>query len=922
MAVHVGGKHGTASRYTSTIVSLAAGTRLGVYEVTASLGAGGMGEVYRARDTRLDREVAIKILPALFAADPDRVARFEREARTLASLNHPNIAQIYGVEESAGTLALVMELVDGPTIEDLIVRGEGAAPAVREYIPIATAIAEALEAAHERGIIHRDLKPANAKVREDGTVKVLDFGLAKALDAAPSTDPTNSPTLSAHATGAGLILGTAAYMSPEQANGRPLDRRTDIWSFGCVLFEMISGRRPFRGDTVTETLTSILRDPPDWAALPASTPAHVRRLLQRCLEKDSRRRLRDIGDARLELESPAEVSGSNAAGAASQAGIGITDPGAGVSGVSRKSRVPLWTLPLVAAATALVFLGVDSFRPRAETGAPARRFEIVARDMRPDSYRHPAISPDGQHIAWSAAGSLWIRDLDRIQARSLAPGTDPMHLAWSPDSSEVMFYSRNKLWRVRTSGGDPVVIADATFPRGLFTPGGAWLDDGRIIFAAASTGSGLLSVSSHGGTIRTLLEPPEGVSDIHKPSPLPGGRGLVLSLDRVKEATDNITVFADGKLETILQLPGDRLESPAYSASGHVIFQRQVGGRSIWAVPFDVNRLETTGDPFIVVADGAWPSVSRDGTLVYTRADLVSVSMQLVIVDRNGRDVQNIGAPAMALSLPRVSPDGTRVAVAARDETGRRDLFVYDMKTGAQSRLTFGADPVGLRWVGNQIVFATSGGRTPDADIAVVSTEGGRAPRTVVENAVDVAVSPDANWLLFYRPVPGQGSDVFKLRIDPNTLMPAPGATVQPLLNGQWNERAPDVSPKGNMLIYESEETGRRELYLTTFPDVEGKWQVSNGGVDLSFWHPAGDRILYIQGGHIYEVPVSLSPSVTIGERQVVLEEANTRALLSQMAHITPDGRSLVVVRRPEEDGESLNIITVVQNWFEEFRQR
>ena len=899
---------------------LATGTRLGVYEVTASLGAGGMGEVYRARDTRLNREVAIKILPALFAADPDRLARFEREARTLAALNHSNIAQIYGLEESGGTLALVMELVDGPTLEDVIARGRESTPAVAGYVPIARSIAEALEAAHERGIIHRDLKPANIKVRDDGTVKVLDFGLAKALDTAPSSSGMmNSPTLSAHATGAGLILGTAAYMSPEQANGRPVDRRTDIWSFGCVLFEMISGRRPFRGETVTETLSSILRDPPDWNALPASTPAHVRRLLQRCFEKDPKRRLRDIGDGRLELESPAESPGSAITAGAAPDG---TAAAAARADGARGRRVPLWTLPLAAAATALVLLAPDWLTPRAESRPAVRRFEIVARDMRPDSYRHPAISPDGRRIAWSAGGSLWIRDLDQLQPRSLAAGSDPMHLAWSPDSSEVAFYSRNKLWRVRTAGSDPVLIGDATFPRGLFTPGAAWLEDGRIIFAAASTGSGLLTVSAHGGAFRTLLEPPEGVSDFHKPGPLPASRGVVLSVDRLTTATDNISVFADGQLKTILEMPGERLESTSYSPTGHVVFQRTVGSRGVWAVPFDPNRLVANGDPFLVAPDGAWPSVSEDGTLIYTRADLVSVSMQLVIIDRSGRDVRAVGEPAMSMNLPQASPDGARIAVTARDDTGRRDLFVYDVKTGARSRITFGADPVGLRWVGNQIVFVTGGGRTPDADIAIVSAEGGSAPRILVKNGVDPALSPDRRWLAFYRPVPGHGSDVFRLRMDPTTLSPVPGEMPQALLNGEWNERAPQISPKGNMLIYESEETGRREVYLTTFPDVGGKWQISTAGTELSFWHPAGDRILYIQGGHIYEVPVTFAPSVSVGQRQVALEEANTRALLSQMAHITPDGRSFIIVRRPQSAGDSLQIITVVQNWYEEFRSK
>jgi Tol biopolymer transport system component len=884
---------------------LTTGTRIGTYEISEAIGAGGMGEVYRARDTRLDRDVAIKILPELFAADPERLTRFEREAKTLASLNHPNIAHIYGVEESGSVRALVMELVEGPTLEEII-RGSqtGAIGAtVRDYGNIAKSIADALEAAHERGIIHRDLKPANIKVRNDGTVKVLDFGLAKAMDSAPQSDVMNSPTFTAHATGAGLILGTAAYMSPEQANGKPVDKRTDIWSYGCVLFEMLSGRRPFTGETVTEVLTSIMRDPPDWTALPP-TPDHIRRLLERCLEKDPKRRLRDIGDARLELDAASEASATVPA----------------IRAASRPA-IPLWALPAAIAATAAIAFGLAALRTPPPPERPLWRFEIAAPGMRPDPLRHPVISPNGQHVAWSAGGSLWIRDLDQVHPRSIANGADPLHLAWSPDSREVMFYSRNRLWRVRTNGGDPVVIGDASFPRGAITPGAAWLEDDRIIFAPASTGSGLLTISARGGAMQPLLEPPQGVSDFHVPGALPGNRGVLVAVDYLATGTDNINVFANGQLKRILHVPDERLEVPVYSPTGHVLFQRLVSSRGVWAVPFDLERLATRGDPFLVEADAAWPSVSSDGTLIYTRGDLSTVLMQLAVVDANG-SVRPIGEPAVALSVSEISPDGNRVVATARDETGRRDLYVYDIKTGARVRVTHGADAVGPRWAGDQILFTTGGGRTPDADVAVVTADGSGTPRMLVENGVLPSLSPDNQWLLFYRPVPGHGSDIFRLRVDPKTLAPVPGETEKPLLSGQWNERAAQVSPKGGLLTYESEESGRREIYLTTFPDVRGKWQVSQGGVDLSFWHPAGDRILYVQGSQVYEVPITVSPATTVsGARRVVLEEAGTGAILSQLVDIMPDGRSFVIVRRPQAQGEALNVITVVQNWFEEFKR-
>ena len=511
-------------------MELTPGTRIGPYEILSSLGAGGMGAVYRARDTKLGRDVALKILPESFASDADRLARFEREAQMLASLNHPHIAQIHGFEHSGAVRALVMELVEGEDLSQRIAHG---AIALDEALPIARQIAEALEAAHEQGIIHRDLKPANIKLRGDGTVKVLDFGLAKALGGAGEASKAggagrnevlNSPTMTSPAmTRAGVILGTAAYMAPEQARGKAVDKRADIWAFGCVLYEMLTARRPFGGESITDTLSAITRDTPDWTALPGDTPPAVRRVLMRCLEKDPKQRLRDVGDARIELSATTD-----------------TDLRAPAPTTRSHRGLPPWTVPAAIALTAAVILPF-AWRPTAPDAnvESVRRFEIQAPELRIDAYRHPVIAPNGEAVAWPAGGSLWVRALDRPEPRRLVADVEPLHLVWSPDSQEIAYFSANRLWRVRAAGGEPVVIADATFRRGANTPGAARLEDGRIVFASAATGSGLLSVNARGGAFETLLDVQPGISDFHSPSALPGNRGVVLVLDRGPGGSDD-----------------------------------------------------------------------------------------------------------------------------------------------------------------------------------------------------------------------------------------------------------------------------------------------------------------------------------------------------------------------------------------------
>ena len=497
-------------------LTLTPGTRLGPYEILADLGAGGMGEVYRATDTNLKRQVAIKVLPAAFAADAERLARFQREAEVLAALNHPNIAHIHGLERSDGTLALVMELVEGPTLADRI--AHGAIP-LADALTIATQIAEALEAAHEQGIIHRDLKPANIKVRADGTVKVLDFGLAKAMDPAGASNANamNSPTISMHATQAGIILGTAAYMSPEQARGKAVDKRADIWAFGCVLFEMLSGRQLYAGDTITDVLAGIVSREPDWSLLSAQTPPVVRRLLARCLEKDPQRRLRDIGEARVALSDP---TGLLAAPAASPISVNArswrrSTVWAALAFVAISSAgVAVWTWTRLRPATA----------PRVtRLSIPLPAGQILAGNS------GPAVSPDGRSIAYVATAAdgvsrLYVRALDRFESTGIPESEGAQQPFFSRDGGRIGFFARGKLLTVSLSGGAPTAIAAASFQ----PLGGTWGEDDTIVFVPALT-SGLLRIPSAGGKPQKVTVPDEAAGGYAHvwPQFLPGGRSVL-----------------------------------------------------------------------------------------------------------------------------------------------------------------------------------------------------------------------------------------------------------------------------------------------------------------------------------------------------------------------------------------------------------
>src|SRR5688500_3663303 len=651
-------------------MTLAAGTRLGGYEILSLLGVGGMGEVYRARDTKLDRGVAIKILPEAFAADPDRIARFEREARTLATLNHPHIAHVYGLEMATQPPGLVMELVEGPTLADVI--GSGPVP-LDEALPIARQICDALEAAHETGIVHRDLKPANVKVRPDGTVKVLDFGLAKALlTGSPPGDVTNlsqSPTLTnLVGTQAGRILGTAAYMSPEQARGRPVDKRADIWAFGAVLYEMLTGRRAFEGEDVSVTLAEVIKGDPDWTLLPSDTPPAVSTLLKRCLQKDSRRRLRDIGEARMTVDGATDAPAPSAT---------AVRPASAMSLAQRM-------LPWVGGILLSIATGIVVWTMRPERPAPVSRFEIALPSLSRSNGPNFTLSPDGSSLVYVEAGvtglgRLMRRDLGTLRAEPI-PGTQGAETApfFSPDGAWIGFVSgRNRVIRkVPAGGGAATTICETETP--LFTP--VWLDDGTIVFGLPT---GLWRVAARGGRPEQMVKADR---DTGGPQPLPNGRGVLF---HVNPADSN----SDGTIEVFSSSGERRVVGPGMNAhylpTGHLVFA-QPGG-SLWAAPFDLDTLTMTREP-VPLQESAYrrgrvnPSelaFSSSGSLVYLPAG-AGAALSLVWVNRNGAAKPAFEAPGSYV-FPRLSPDARRVALGDGP-----DIWVIDLERSARTRLTYG----------------------------------------------------------------------------------------------------------------------------------------------------------------------------------------------------------------------------------------
>ena len=737
-------------------MSLTAGTRLGVYLLAEQIGRGGMGEVYRATDTSLSRQVAIKVLPEAFAQDADRLARFEREAKTLAALNHPNIAQIHGLEKSSGITALVMELVEGDDLSERIAKG---AIPLDEALPIAKQIAEALEAAHEQALIHRDLKPANVKVRADGVVKVLDFGLAKAMEppgamSAMAVSVSQAPTMTTPAmmTGVGMILGTAAYMSPEQARGKTVDKRADIWTFGCVLYEMLTGARAFAGDDVSDVLASVLAREPDWARLPADVPPAVRTLLQSCLVKDPRRRIADISTALFVLDK--------LGGAANLAAPAVTTSVASAPSSAPRGRL-VWMAAFAVAVFVAATLTVPTVRHLRETpppAPPAIRLSVAPPQNvtfgNGSGTTIPAVSPDGRRVAFVAARAgvplLWVRSLDALEAQPL-PGTDgAIAPFWSPDSRALGFFAAvgTTLKTIDASGGPVRTLGNVPKSRGA---AGTWSPDGVIVFGSQS--GGLFTVSANGGAPTPLTTPDAAQGDTaHRfPSFLPDGRHFLY----VAIPSNTILLGSLDSKETTRLLTAD--SQAVYVAPGSLLFVRQ---GTLVAQPFDARRGTLTGEA-VPIAEQVLPDVigaaafaaSSSGVLAY-RTGTASVLTQLTWVDRAGRPLGPVGPPGRYRN-PELSPDGTRVAVEATDPQGQaQDIWIVELARGVTSRFTF--DPgndMFPAWSpdGTQIMFGSDrGGGVPH--LYQKRADGVGAEEPVLKSRIDMAPNswaPDGRSVVY-----------------------------------------------------------------------------------------------------------------------------------------------------------------------------
>jgi serine/threonine-protein kinase len=895
------------------------GKRFAHYEVVGELGAGGMGEVYRATDTRLGRSVALKILPEIFARDEQRVARFEREARVLGSLNHPNIAVLHGLERADGKQFLVMELVEGETLAERIARGpiplEGA-------LRIAHQMAQGLEAAHEKGIVHRDLKPANVKVTPDGKVKILDFGLAKAFTAAPEQrDVLSSPTLTAAETNAGVILGTAAYMSPEQAKGLETDARTDIFAFGGVLFEMLTGKRSFPGDTVTESIASVIAREPEWTTLPSGANPRLKDLLHRCLEKDPKRRWQAIGDVRVEIEMiQSDPHGLQAIGAATQ--------------------TPLWkrAIPLALAAFlgAIVTFGVvRNLRPAPEPKQIARYSFTLPKDQNLTRLgrRVIAVSRDGASMVYVAREQLYLKSTGEMEAKPIpATNQDPLLPVFSPDGQWIAFYAgiERKLKKIPLAGGASVTLAEMDPPLGA-----SWGSDDHIVFAMGP--GGVVRVPAGGGKPQNVVPAKPGET-LDAPQMLPDGQHLLFTVGSTSNPNDKrwdaaqivVQDLKTGSRKVIIEAGSDA----RYVPTGHLVY---AVGATLFAVPFDAKALKVTGGP-VPVLEGvqraavgttaaAFFAVSENGSLFWIPGGTTVATHVLALADRAGSQ-RILPLPPAEYEMPRISPDGKQLAVEIMGADV--NIWIYDLDGHTSiRRLTNAGKNQDPAWTpdGKRIVYRSDreGGEGlfwQAADGSGVAERLTKVDKVAYHAPFDW--TPDGKLLAFYVSRANNDGGIW-------TLAPDEKREQKPLLdiNGK-NSRRLSFSKDGRWMAYASNEEGLLNVYVQPFPPTGAKYKINGKGAgDSPLWTPDGRQLIFTSGAgaggfRLMTVDVQTKP-FSFGEpRQLPIQFLSGSG--NRPFDITPDGKQLLVMQKPpsssESDDKPAVQINTVLNWFEELKQR
>jgi eukaryotic-like serine/threonine-protein kinase len=873
------------------------------YEVQAALGAGGMGEVYRARDTKLGRDVALKFLSRALSADAHRLARVRREAVVLAALNHPHIGAIYGIEDTDGVPVLVLELIPGDTLADRL--GHGRLP-LPEALAVARQIADALDAAHERGIVHRDLKPANVKITPDGVVKVLDFGLA--IVSAGDTDAGGSlPTLTANVTREGLVVGTAAYMSPEQARGQDIDKRTDIWAFGCVLYEMLAGRAAFAQTTLTDTLAAVVNRDPDWTALPADTPSPVRRLIERCLDKDPRLRLRDIGDARAEIDD-AQAARHHA-----------PPPGVTPERARTGGRSLAWIGAAAAVIAAAVALWLSPWTWTRSTADPApgasqiRTTVTLAADQELDTRAMGAplaLSADGRRLAYGATTEgrtrLYLRNFDAFEARVIDGTDDARYPFFSPDGQSLGFFADGKLKRVAITGGAPVVVCDAP----AIGRGGTWGLDGTIVYSHAE--AGLIRVSAEGGQPARLTSRDAAMdARFHAwPQFLPDGRGLVSTVTEGGNPPALVGIaFATGEWHRLL--PGSQAQ---ILGDGYLVYHAlQVREGQLNVVRFDAARMAVQGSPALALdgvfraanSGAAFFAVSQSGTMIFAPGGF---ARSLVSVDRRGHRTPMFGE-RRGFRFPRLSPDGRRLAVTIDPRPPQ--VWVYDVERGSRTPIAPGVTPVwtvdGQRVLmsgANKIMWAAADGSSPPEPLV-------QKNRTNTTTMNPNGWSSDGRFLIFQEQTPPNDYDIW---VAPR------GEKPRPLVATPARDMGARLSPDGRWLAYYSNESGRFEVYVRPFPNVnDHKWMASTTGGWTPVWSPDGRELFYLNGTSMMVTRVETrGRDLALGKPEFLFD-GPFDTTQDMNFDIWPDGQRFLMVEA--DPNARPNRVNVVVNWLDELRR-